>query len=485
MSRNIIPLALPLALLATAVSLDAAGGQARRFAEVEPVAARAAAPLQGRLEMVWGDAAPGSSAKNHFEVTLVDDAGRRIALDPDAAFKAAGDLHALYGRRVAITLTPQLRTKSTSALAQAEVIVPIDDLDSGAKVAASDVTTKAISGTRVWATLMCKFKDRTTEQKNKQYFTDQYANIAGRLDHYWRKVSYNNINLAGSTAYGWFTLPQTYAYYTSSSLKLNELFNDCTGAANSSVNFAANGGLAGINLVFNEALPNGASYGGCSSRALDGVDKCWPNTWMSKGQSTSVAGVAHEMGHAMGLKHANNSDRDSDTTDNPWDLMSEAWEYAAYDATYGTLPKHINTYGREQLGWIPSGRLRTVRHGDAANTFTLDRASLASSQYAQMIKLIVPGSTTRYYTIETRMKTGTYEAQLPDNAVIIHSVDTARTEPSWSVDASSPPANFSDNEGSMFKVGESWVSPEPSGQRFKVEVKATTTNGFSVRVSSQ
>ncbi len=58
MSRHLVPLALPLALLGAIVSLDAAGGQARRFTDVEPTPVRAVAPLQGRLEMVWGDAAP-------------------------------------------------------------------------------------------------------------------------------------------------------------------------------------------------------------------------------------------------------------------------------------------------------------------------------------------------------------------------------------------------------------------------------------------
>ena len=101
MSRKTISLVLPLAILATAVSLDAAGGQPRRHVDLDPVAMRAAAPLQGRLEMVWGDAAPGSSAEHRQQLSLVDDAGRRTLLDPAAALKAAGDLHALYGRRAA------------------------------------------------------------------------------------------------------------------------------------------------------------------------------------------------------------------------------------------------------------------------------------------------------------------------------------------------------------------------------------------------
>ena len=101
-----------------------------------------------------------------------------------------------------------------------------------------------------------------------------------------------------------------------------------------------------------------------------------------------------------------------------------------------------------------------------------------------MIKLPVPGSSTRYYTIEARKKTGTYEASLAGDAVIIHSVNTTRAEPAWSVDAVNPPATVSNNEGSMFKVGETWTTPEALGSRFRVEALSATTQGFRVRVSS-
>lgn len=241
MSRSTISLVLPLALLATAVSLDAAGGQPRRHVDLDPVAMRAAAaPPQGRLEMVWGDAAPGSSAEHRQQLSLVDDAGRRTLLDPAAALKAAGDLHALYGRRVAITLAPQLSTKSSSALARPEAIVPIDDLSPGAKASGDTFSTKAVTGTTVWASIMCKFKDIATEPKAKAYFQGQYGNSAGQLDHYWRQVSYGKVNVTGSNAYGWFTLPQNRSYYvTSSGVDLGKLFNDCTAAANAGVDFAA------------------------------------------------------------------------------------------------------------------------------------------------------------------------------------------------------------------------------------------------------
>lgn len=105
MSR-ILALTVPsAALLLAAVSIDAIGGPPQRTGQT----GSAEAPLQGRLEMVWGDAKPGSRAPHILEVNLVDDAGRRTPLDAAAAARAAGDLYGLYGRRVAVSFGLQKR----------------------------------------------------------------------------------------------------------------------------------------------------------------------------------------------------------------------------------------------------------------------------------------------------------------------------------------------------------------------------------------
>jgi hypothetical protein len=96
-----------------------------------------------------------------------------------------------------------------------------------------------------------------------------------------------------------------------------------------------------------------------------------------------------------------------------------------------------------------------------------------------MLILNYPNQTSRYYTIEVRKRTGNYENRLAGDAVIIHSVDTSRREPAWSIDADTPPANRANNEGSMFKVGESWTSPD---LMFRVSVQSATADGFVLRV---
>ena len=185
------------------------------------------------------------------------------------------------------------------------------------------------------------------------------------------------------------------------------------------------------------------------------------------------------MGHGFGLPHANNSDEDGDPYDNPWDNMSDSWDNATGNGneTYGWLPKHINIWSRDDLGWVDAARKLTIAADGANNGIVLDRASLIGSTNRQMIVVTLPAPepATHYYVIEARKKVGTYELNLAGDAVIIHEVDTNRLEPSWSVDAQVPPADTSNNEGSMFKVGESWTAP---GAAFKVDVVAATADGF-------
>ncbi|MEO6365108.1 MAG: hypothetical protein ABIO38_03540, partial [Luteimonas sp.] len=429
-----------------------------------------AAIVEGRLELQWGDPARGAPGGALFRATLVTDDGARHALDAAQARQAAGDLHALAGRRVAVEFV----TSARGSASRVAVIVPADNFNSATPL------QNAIVGTTTWVTLMCKFSDMPTEQKPLSFFQSQYGNSPGQLDHYWREVSYNKINLNGSSAHGWYTLPQPRSFYVPvvngvEDADLNTLFNDCTAAADADVNFAVNGGVQGINMMFNGDL-DGYAWGGSRCLTLDGINKCWSSTWNPPWSFNNLAPLAHEMGHGYGLPHANNSDGDSDPYDNPWDVMSDAWNNAANDPTYGSVAKHISTYHRDRLGWIDAARKAVVPAGSNLLNVLMDRASLEGSNQKQMIVVTLPGEpASRFYTIEARQRAGKYDANLAGNAVIIHHVDTTRSTPAWSMDADVPPANRANNEGSMFKAGELWTAP---GNAFRVRVLRESIHGY-------
>jgi hypothetical protein len=206
-------------------------------------------------------------------------------------------------------------------------------------------------------------------------------------------------------------------------------------------------------------------------------------TWEPPWAYQNEGALAHEMGHGFGLPHANNSDLDADTYDNPWDVMSDWRVDATSDATFGTLPKHINIYHRDRLGWIDAARKLTIGSAGTFTNLSLDAAEIASSTNLQMIVVTLPGAVaTHYYTIEARRAGAAgdaYDHNLAGSAVIIHEIDMTRKEPAWSVDAQTPPATVANDPGSMFTTGQTWAAP---GGAFIVSVTAASANGFVVSV---
>ena len=453
--------------------------------------------VQGTLQLQWADPPrplPGrAQAAPQLDAWLDMGPGQRMPLDVTQAKRAAGDLYALANRRVAVSyatranIATSSRVMSASAAVPAiSAIVPTDRLPQRALATGADgrvMASAPVLGATRWITLMCKFADIATEQKPRQYFQEQYGNAPGQLGHYWSEVSYGQINLAGSSAHGWYTLPKPREAYLATvngkqKAQLSELFADCAAAADADVDF---GGIQGVNLMFNGEL-DGNAWGGGACTTLDNVHTCTRVTWSPPWSFANLAPLAHEMGHGYGLPHSNNSDGDGDTYDNPWDVMSDAWRNATSDATYGLLPKHPNMYQRERLGWLPAARKRVVA-ADNRETFEfeLDAGSVLKTTNTQLVVLALPAQPDPYktviYTLEARRRTGTYESGLAGDAVIIHKLEDYGI--AYSVDRETPPATLSSNEGSMLKVGGRWNTPD---ELHWVEVVSATAQGFVVRV---
>lgn len=459
------------------------------FGWADAGAAQAQSIEQGILQLEWGDPArpaPGRARlAPRFNAYLVKDDGSRTVLDPVQARRAAGDLYMLAHRRVAVAFAAPDAAKSTAR--GIDAVVPVDPTTRSAPVQAPGARVMAgapVGGSTRWVTLMCKFSDIGTEQKTQAFFQSQYGDSVGQLGHYWREVSYNKINLTGSSAHGWFTLPQPRSYYISQKdggdkADLKKLFADCAGAADATVDFTT---VEGVNMMFNGDL-DGYAWGGGTCAPLEGQNNfCTRATWNPPWSFNNLAPLAHEMGHGYGLPHSDNSDGDGDTYDNPWDVMSDAWYNAVSDAAYGVRPKHINIFQRYRLGWVDGARQQVIVLGDlTTREIALDYAHLAASGNVQMLVLSLSPQADPYatvvYTLEARKREGAYEGALAGDAVIIHRVQTSGA--AYSMDADVPPANRANNEGSMFKVGERWLTPEGS---HAVTVNAQTASGFVVTV---
>ncbi len=438
-----------------------------------PAAWASTEQLVGTLEILWGDPMLAELDPPIQRVQLRHETGDVTELRIDGS--QLRYLSRLVGQKV----RARVERQAGDELARLRFLAPLSaGTDPGVSLFGG-----AVSGSQPWVSLLCKFSNIASEPENLGYFQGMYANAPGGLDHYWREQSYGTIDVVGSEAFAWVDLPHPQTHYiatpgSGSNANLTALFNDCTGAADGMVDFS-NGGnpYVGINLMFNGLL-DCCAWGGGRFATLDGVTKTWRTTWNPPWSFSDEGVIAHEMGHGFGLPHSNNFDDDGHPYDSRWDMMSSATGNAVLDPTYGRLGKHTLSYHKDRLDWIPPGELFEPVT-DGSWIVTIDHLALASTSNYRMARL-TPSGGSFYYTVEVRKRQGNYDGNLPGDAVIIAQVDSGRSEPAWVVDGDVPPANTNNNEGSMWKVGESWSDPTDS---VHVEVQSETTDGFVVRLT--
>ncbi len=368
--------------------------------------AAAAESVPGRLTVVWGDAARGCAGPAEPLFFLHDDTGQSILLIAGTEAKqTSGDLLALAGRRVVAAgdwCEPAPAFPETAAF-RFTAIRPEDK----AGPAPLDVT-----GSQPWVSILLKFSDVTAEPNSLSYFKSMYGNSYPALDHFWRENSGDLINLDGSNAFGWYTLPHPRSYYIDDSgADLGALFNDGTAAADPYVYFPD---YVGINLMFNDLL-DCCAWGGGWWTTLDGQSRVWRVTWEPPWGYQNISVIAHETGHGFGLPHS--SGQYGQTYDNAWDVMSNAWLCTLTDPTFGCVGQHTIMYHKDMLGWTPADRKITIGTGQQ-RTLTLERNAQPSTLNYRLIRLPINGSGTLHLTVEARKRIG-YDLQLPGEGVII------------------------------------------------------------------
>ncbi len=422
------------------------------------------ASLTGVLSVVWGDPQPGVGGAAQTVYYLLDDTGNQLRVEiDDAALAAAGGVRAVSGRRVTVsgTALPAAPGSDAAPRLRAESITLAPGQPS---------SPEPITGSQPYVSIMCKFSDISATPKGLAYFKNMYSNSYPGLDHYWRQTSFNNVNVVGSDAFGWFTLPYPRSHYFDANGNLLhwDILTDCTAVADSAVYFPS---FTGINMMFNEVLDCCAWGGTGWTLTLDGVSKPYGITWEPPWGYSEITVMAHEMGHSMGMPHS--SGAYGLVYDNRWDVMSDTWSDCnrATHATYGCVGQGTISFHKDLVGWVAAARRFVL--GASPQTITLERLALPGASNYLMAVLPINGSSSHYYTVEARKWSG-YDQKLPLEGVVIHEVDNSYA---YVVDV--------DNNGDTGDAGAQWLPGETFyGQDgITVEIVSATSTGYTVTVA--
>ena len=375
--------------------------------------------VEGILTVLVGDPNPAIGGPSKRIYVLNADDGARIELDFAGAGLSADSLRSMLNKRVRVI----------SDLPSA----PANDLPSRLQVREMRPLPTAelkISGSQAFVSVLCRFGGNNAEPRPPAYFLAQLSTSFPGFNDYFREVSYGRLNLDGSAVTpAWVIMPKPRAFYLDGVKKseqfLTEMFRDCTDAAVPIVDFSK---FYGVNLMFNDVLDD-AAWGGSSVHTLAGLNKAWPATWMPYLGEMDEFGwrrhavLAHEMAHAFGAPHSESPD--ADEYGSQWDVVSSPGAGCTIvDINYGCVGQSMNAYAKVTMEFLPANR--QVTHSSGTQTYTIERLSRPPTPTSTvLLRVAIAGTTTRFYTVESRHKTG-YDSQLPGQGVIIHIVDTAK-----------------------------------------------------------
>jgi len=443
--------------------------------------------LSGWFQVIWADPLAGANAEPGPRYVVIDDQERwtEIVLD-ERRVRALGGPLALNHKRVTIAgewERPVAGSQKGLAVDQRRLQVDALQVEpsAGASLASSQAASFAVTGSQPWVTILCRFGDSVNPPAwPKAYFEGLLAGAYPGLDHYWREVSYNKINIVGSIVVGWYTLPQPRSYYVYDQngdgfvdLDFQRAKDDCTAAADAAVSFPQ---FVGINLMFDRSL-GCCAWGGSTIMNRDGQLRAYRITWEPPGGYANQDVIAHEMGHGFGLPHS--SGPYDATYDSNWDVMSGGGECMPADATYGCIGVHTISFHKDFLGWIPPERKYVATPG-SSQTIVLKRLNRLPGKSYLIAQIPIGGSATLFYTVEVRRGAG-YDAQIPHNAVVIHKVDMTlsdRVAQVVDVDNNGDP----NDAGARWSPGETFSDP---ANGITVTVNAPVQGGFSITISAQ
>lgn len=285
--------------------------------------------------------------------------------------------------------------------------------------------------------LLVDFTDKASSVNASFFDTLGFEAQFGTIRDYYQKVSYGaldiiTVNLPSAT--GWYTAPQTYAYYVNAQnglgaypLNCQKLVEDLVALVDPVVDFSdydndSDGDVDALMVV--HAGPGaeltGSDHDVWSHKwsvpwpwtAADGVNvkdySMQPEYWYNPYDMT--CGVyCHELGHVFGLPDLYDTDYTSYGVGD-WSLMAGG----SWNGWLGNSPAHPDAWCMTRLGYVTASVV-------ASNTTGAQIPAIQNSPSAY--KLWTSGSpVNEYFLVSNRQKTG-YDSALPYEGLLIWHVD--------------------------------------------------------------
>jgi hypothetical protein len=388
------------------------------------------AVIEGTLTWIIGD--PQSALEPmRFTATVWDDQGQPIA----RLTEIDGSAYTYYLDRVQVT--GLVSSLATSRVPTTLSVTSMREVAPGTSISST--------GPQPFANIACAFSDVPARPKTIPQYQTMFGNTYPNLDHYFRDMSYNAINLTGSFTVGYFNIGPIDNYFFDPGIydnpDLGLIAQDCAEAADAAINYAT---VVGINILLNDNLGCCAYGGSFSYTNLDGANRTIRTTWDPPwAQEYDVIG--HEMGHAFGMPHSTGPSGSPPSGlgvyVSAWDVMSDA----GGNRSYRPCAEFSNLYGCTAQGmiaaqllypdWMPAADKAFVNRGFSQSVLLerLRNQPVGSDDLIALIPTLSNSSLADdYYTVEVRENVGYDQnnmVQLVGGTwtTLIHFVDTNRS----------------------------------------------------------
>lgn len=385
------------------------------------------AQLSGTVTVLWFDPAKDSGLEGGARLSLNADDGHRWDLTlTEAQIEAAGGLLTLNRSRVRVE--GRIRADRGDGIV-VDAISPLN---------VRTMEELRVSGSQPYIWLLFRFADNNSTPQNPSWFARQALGDYPSLDHFWREVSFNNINLLGSIVLDWHTLPHNRSWYVydvnpedpGDEIDVERFLADAIPLADPHVYFPD---FVGIHFCFNGEL-DGYAWGGTAVITADGQTRVMGATYLPPWGWEMQAIVGHEGGHALGLPHSGG--QYGNPYDSFWDLESRSEGTGVLvDPVYGAVGTHVNAFHKNLLGWIhPLHRfIMPASTPTVAQVWLNDLVVVPPAGRYLMAEMMYQAGADDYMSLERRRFTG-YDQNVAAESVVLHDVVLNRDRPSQVID---------------------------------------------------